>query len=61
MRGLTYSKPNLLWFDDPGICACVYVCVCVSRSVVSNSAIPWTIVYQAILSMEVSRQKHGSG
>ena len=63
MRGITYSKPNLLRFDDPGICACVcvYVCVCVSRSVMSNSVTPWTTASQAILSMEFSRQKYWSG
>ena len=32
-----------------------------SRSVISNSAIPWTVVHQAPLSMEFSRQEHWSG
>ena len=31
------------------------------RSVVSNSASPWTIAYQASLSMEFSRQVYWSG
>ena len=63
MRGITYSKPNLLRFDDPGICACVcvYVCVCVSRSVMSNSVTPWTVTHQGPLSMEFSRQEYWSG
>ena len=30
-------------------------------SVMSNSVIPWTVVYQAPLSMEFSRQKYWSG
>ena len=43
----------------------VYVwvlCLCaLSRSVVSDSATPWTVAYQAPLSMEFSRQKYWSG
>ena len=34
---------------------------CVSRSVVSNSAIPWTVAHQTPLSMKFSRQEHCSG
>ena len=37
---------------------CVYMCV---FSVVSDSAIPWTIACQAPLSMEFSRQEYWSG
>ena len=33
----------------------------VSRSVVSNSLIPWTVAPQASLSMEFSRQEYWSG
>ena len=33
----------------------------VSRSVVSDSAIPWTVARQAPLSMEFSRQEYWSG
>ena len=33
----------------------------VSLSVVSNSAIPWTVAHQAPLSMEFSRQEYWSG
>ena len=41
---------------------CVCVCVCVSCSVVSDSfATPWTVAYQAPLSMEFSRQEYWSG
>ena len=36
------------------------VCVCVSRSVESDSAISWTVVYQAPLSMEFSSQEYWS-
>ena len=37
-----------------------YVCVC-ACSVVSNSVIPWTVVGQALLSMEFSREEYWSG
>ena len=33
------------------------VCVCVSHSVVSDSATPWTVARQAHLSIEYSRQE----
>ena len=36
-------------------------CVRVSRSVVSDSASPWTVARQAPLSMEFSRQEYWSG
>ena len=35
--------------------------LCVSRSVVSNSAIPWTVAHQALLSVEFSRQEYWNG
>ena len=35
--------------------------VCVSCSVVSDSAIPWTVAHTTPLSMEFSRQEYGSG
>ena len=35
--------------------------VCVSCSVVSDSATPWTVVCQAPLSMKFSRQEYWSG
>ena len=34
------------------------VCVCVSHSVVSDSAIPWSVAHQAPLSMGFSRQEY---
>ena len=34
---------------------------CVSRSVVSDSATPWAVAYQAPLSMGFSRQKYSNG
>ena len=33
----------------------------VSRSLASNSAIPWTVAHQAPLSMEFSRQEYWNG
>ena len=42
------------------VCVCVCVCVCVSHSVMSDSATPWTIVHQAPLAMEFSRQEYWS-
>ena len=45
-----------------GVCVCVCVCVCLlSRSVLSDSATPWTVTHQALLSMGFSRQKYWSG
>ena len=40
--------------------ACVCVCVCVSCSIVSDSAIQWAVVCQALLSMGFSRQEYWS-
>ena len=37
------------------------LCCAVLRSVVSDSATPWTVVYQAPLSMEFFRQEYLSG
>ena len=37
------------------------MCVSISRSVVSDSAIPWTVARQAPPSMEFSRQENWSG
>ena len=38
------------------------MCVCLlSRSVLSDSATPWTVTHQALLSMGFSRQKYWSG
>ena len=37
------------------------VCVCFSGSVVSSSATPQTVAYQASLSMGISRQEHWRG
>ena len=37
------------------------MCVCVSCSVVSNSATPWTAAHQDSLSMKFSRQEYWSG
>ena len=40
---------------------CIQFCVGVSRPVVSDSAIPWTVAHQVPLSMEFSRQEYLSG
>ena len=43
---------------------CVCVCVCVYMFVVGRVqflASPWTVAYQALLSVEFSRQEHWSG
>ena len=37
------------------------VCLCVSCSVVSDSATPWTLAHQVLLSMKFSRQEYWSG
>ena len=37
------------------------VCVCVSHSVVSEFATPWTVAHQAPLSKGFSRQEYWSG
>ena len=37
------------------------MCVCVSRSAMSDSAIPWTAALQAPLFVEFSRQEYWSG
>ena len=42
-------------------CTPYAVCVCVSCSVVSDSAIPWTVAHQDPLSMGFSRQEYWSG
>ena len=39
----------------------VCVCVCVSRSVVSDSATPWTVAHQAPLSVGFTGQEYWSG
>ena len=39
----------------------ICVCVCVFSSAVSDSATPWTVAFQAPLSMEFSRQEYWSG
>ena len=39
----------------------IYIKMCVSCSVVSNSATPWTIAGQIPLSVEFSRQEYWSG
>ena len=50
----TLYKGNQQYLSAPNVCEW-------SRSVVSDSAIPWTVVYQASLSMRFSRQEYWSG
>ena len=40
---------------------CVCACVCMSCSVVSNPATPWTVAHQVPLSKGFSRQEYWSG
>ena len=42
------------------VCVCVCVCVCMLCSVLSFVT-PWTVDYQALLSMRFSRQEHWNG
>ena len=51
-----------LWviFYKANTCVCVCKCVC-ACSVMPDSAAPWTIAYQAPLSMGFSRQEYWSG
>ena len=51
------GKQNTCPPSHMGVC----VCVCVSCSVVSDSATPWTVACQVPLSMEFSRQEYWSG
>ena len=44
-----------------GVWVCGCVCVCVSHSVVSKSATPWTVAHQAPPSRGFSRQGYWSG
>ena len=60
----TVREKHISKFDSIKTYVCLYfpsLCVCASRSVVSDSATPWTIDYQAPLSMEFSRQEYWSG
>ena len=51
------DKAQMDYLSKLRVCACV----CVSRSVVSDSATPWTVALQAPLSMGFSRQEYWSG
>ena len=44
-----------------GLCVCVCVCVCELLSRFQLFVTPWTVVCQASLSMEFSRQEYWSG
>ena len=48
-------------FPERGHCPLFGYYVCVSCSVVSDSATPWTVAYQAPLSKGFSRQEYWSG
>ena len=49
------------WWSSPRGLSHVYVCVCASCSVMSDSVAPWTVAHQAPLSMGFSRQEYWSG
>ena len=53
----TCDAPELSWTDITltDVTVCVF-----SRSVMSHTVIPWTVVHQAPLSMEFSRQEYQS-
>ena len=48
------TQPLLCILRSQNVC----VCLCVSHSLVPDSATPWTVAYQAPLSMEFSRQEY---
>ena len=64
---LEKTKLKILWHFckilkvETTLCVCVCVCTRLVTSVVSNSAIPWTVARQAPLSVELSRQEYWSG
>ena len=58
-KGLTQVKNDS--FKSTVSCVLKCVGVCVSRSVVSDFATPWTVACQAPLFMEFSRQEYWSG
>ena len=43
------------------VCVHLCVCACVSHSVVSDSATPWTVYHHISLTMEFSSQEYWSG
>ena len=47
------GKQSIVWY----ICTMEYCCMCVSCSVMSNFANPWSVACQAPLSVEFSRQE----
>ena len=63
------TAPDLSWdpnqynplFSQSRLLTILCVCVCISRSVMSNSVTPWTVTHQGPLSMEFSRQEYWSG
>ena len=56
------ATPLQLWVKNDFIWHVLFVSLCVlSRSVVSNSATPWTVACQAPLSMGFPRQEYWSG
>ena len=64
----SFNRISFFFFLRCHVCACVcvYVCVCVhahahSRSVMSDTAAPWTVACQAPLYIEFYRQEYCSG
>ena len=58
---LGWKDPLKLFHDPCFILLVVQARQASNRSVVSDSVIPWTVVYQASLSMGFSRQEYWSG
>ena len=55
------KKANITSSIHTRVCVCVYVCMVVTQSFVSDSVTPWTVACQAPLFMEFSRQEQQSG
>ena len=58
---LTYTfqiHPSVFKWQDFMFFLYMYVCVCVSHSVLSNSATLWTVAHQTPLSLRFSRQEY---
>ena len=51
------KKANITSSIHTRVCVCVYVCMVVTQSFVSDSVTPWTVACQAPLFMEFSRQE----
>ena len=55
------SVRHTLIISSPLFLPFFYTCVCISRSVVSNSVTPWAVAHRAPLSMGFSRREYWRG